>query len=360
MQISKTSLYDIHKANNAKIVDYAGWQMPVFYTGIKQENIGVRKSAGLFDVSHMGEILITGNDALDLCQFLTTNDLSKIKDNQVQYSLMCDNKGGVIDDLLIYRINTNKLLLCVNAVNTNKDFNWIIDNSGHFDVEIHNVSSSYSQLALQGPKSIEIIKKVLGNKTETIKRFHFQEIKWGELQLLVSRTGYTGEDGFEIYLPWNNAPQLWIEIQEEGGDDLLLCGLGSRDTLRLEMGYSLYGFEIDEDINPLEAGLDKYVKLNKKQFIGKKVLEEYVKTGFGRKQVAFEMIDKGFPRHGYEIYIKDEVAGFVTSGTFSPSLDKFIGLGIVNSSKMKNNEISVDIRNNKRVAQIVSLPFYMK
>ena len=359
--MKRTALYDIHKENNAKIVDFAGWQMPVVYAGIREEHLGVRKSAGLFDVSHMGEILVKGKEAQKFCQYLTTNDLNNVKNNQAQYTIICNEKGGVVDDVLVYKLDDDQFLFCVNASNTFKDFNWMLENSGQFDVEIQNVSSNYSQLALQGPKSIDILKKVLGNEIEIIKRFYFKEIRWGGTTVIASRTGYTGEEGFELYLPWGKGPDLWRDIQEEGRkSDLVLCGLGARDTLRLEMGYSLYGFEIDEDISPLEAGLDRYVKLEKEDFIGKEKLVESVKTGLKRNLAAFSMIDKGIPRNGYKIYMNDAIVGYVTSGTLSPSLGESIGLGIVNSGTTDNNEFFIDIRNNKRAAKLVSLPFYKK
>ena len=238
--MKKTALYDIHKKNKAKIVDFAGWQMPVVYTGIREEHLAVRKSAGLFDVSHMGEILVTGNDALAFCQYLTTNDLSRVKINQAQYTIICNEDGGVVDDVLIYKINDDEYLFCANASNADKDFNWMLENSGNFDVEVNNVSSSYSQLALQGPKSIDLLKKIVGSEVDLIKRFYFKEIEWSGFKIIAARTGYTGEEGFELYIPWDKGPRLWEGIQEEGKKfDLSLCGLGSRDTLRLEMGFSL-------------------------------------------------------------------------------------------------------------------------
>ena len=359
--MKKTALYDIHKENNAKIVDFAGWQMPVVYTGIREEHLAVRKSAGLFDVSHMGEILVKGKDALSFCQYLTTNDLNRVEINQAQYSILCNEAGGVVDDALIYKINDDEYLFCINASNTDKDFDWMLENSLNFNVGVHNVSSLYSQLALQGPKSIDLLRKMVGSEVELIRRFYFKDIKWNGFNLIVARTGYTGEEGFELYLPWDKGPELWGDIQEEGKRfGLLLCGLGSRDTLRLEMGFSLYGFEIDEDISPLEAGLDKFVKLEKGSFIGKEKLKDSVKTGLKRKLAAFEMIDKGLPRNGYEIYLKDTIVGYVTSGTLSPSLGKSIGLGIVKSGSIEYEEFLIDIRNNKRAAKIVSLPFYKK
>ena len=359
--MKKTALYDIHKENNAKIVDFAGWSMPVVYTGIREEHQAVRNSAGLFDVSHMGEIVVRGKDATGFCQYITTNDVEKLKTNQAQYTIVCNESGGTVDDVLIYKLAEDEYFFCVNASNSLKDFNWMLENSEGFDVEIKDESLSYSQLALQGPKSPDILKKILGSEIELIKKFYFKEISWNGVNVIVARTGYTGEEGFEIYTPWDIGSKVWNALQEEGKKyDLLLCGLGSRDTLRLEMGYSLYGFELDEDISPLEAGLDRYVKLEKDSFIGKEIMEEALEKGLPKKVTAFEMIDKGIPRNGYKIYLKDTIVGYVTSGTLSPSLGKSIGLGFVKGTAIENTELLIDIRGNKRAARIVSLPFYKK
>lgn len=359
--MKKTAIYSIHVAHSAKIVDFAGWQMPVVYSGIIQEHLAVRKHAGLFDVSHMGEILVRGNDALNFCQFLCTNDLSKIKDGQAQYSLMCNSEGGVIDDLLIYRISKSELLFCVNASNTDKDFNWMLENKGGFNVSVENVSSQYSQLALQGPGSAEIAGRIFGSRVRSLRTFHFEKIRQNGWEVLISRTGYTGEDGFEIYLPWDKGPEMWNRVLEEAGENgTLPCGLGARDTLRLEMGYSLYGCEIDESINPLEAGLQRYVRLDKERFIGQESLKKHMEEGLKKRLVAFEMADRAVPRKGYEIYSQDGVVGYVTSGTFSPSLKRSIGLGMIDPAEVKKDDFSVGIRGSKRSARVVSLPFYKK
>ena len=359
ISMKKTSLYEIHKQNNAKIVEFAGWLMPVLYKGIREEHLGVRESAGLFDVSHMGELLIRGNEAFRFCQYITTNDLGKIEPGQAQYTLICYESGGVVDDVIIYKIDEREYLLCVNAANTEKDFRWVGSNSGNFDVNVTNVSSDYSQLALQGPNSPDILKGVLGSEIETIKKFRFKNIEWSGLDLIAARTGYTGEEGFEIFLPWSKGPELWKGLMEEGEKHgLVLSGLGARDTLRLEMGYSLYGFEIDKDINPFEAGLERYVKLDKGDFIGKESLESYGQKGMKRELIAFEMVERGIPRNGYPILSAGGIVGYVTSGTLSPSLGKSLGLGLVNSRDLIDDEIQVEIRNNKRKAKIVSLPFY--
>ncbi len=354
----KTALYDIHKENNAKIVDFAGWQMPVVYSGIRDEHLSVRQGVGIFDVSHMGEIRIKGAQALGFCQYITTNNLKSVKDNQAQYTLLCDEGGCVVDDIIIYRIGNDEYFLCVNAANTKKDFEWINSLSKDYNIHVVDESLNYSQIAVQGPNSRELLKKILGSELDLIRKFYFIFLKWNGSLLTVARTGYTGEEGYEIFLPWDRGPQFWKKLFEEGVQfGITPCGLGARDTLRLEMGYSLYGFEIDKDINPLESGLDRYVKLEGDDFVGKKALAEYQKSGIKRKLISFEMVDKGIPRNGYPIFVNDDLAGYVTSGTLSPSLGKSIGLGLVKSDSLNSGEIQVKIRNNMRKAKIVSLPF---
>ena len=354
----KTALYDIHKENNSKIVDFAGWQMPVVYSGIRDEHIAVRNNVGIFDVSHMGEIRVRGQQAHEFCQYLTTNDLNVLKDKQAQYTILCEESGGVVDDIIIYRFADNNYFLCVNASNAKKDYDWIKSHSGKFNVSVTDESLDYSQIAVQGPKSRDLLVKVLGQEIDLIKKFYFNTVKWNTSSLIVARTGYTGEEGYEVFLPWDKGPNLWKKLFEEGLQyGVTPCGLGARDTLRLEMGYSLYGFEIDKDINPLESGLGRYVKLEGDDFIGKKALVEYQQSGKKRKLVSFEMIDKGIPRNGYPIYVNDCLVGYVTSGTLSPSLGKSIGLGLINSESLNSGEIQVEIRNNMRKARIVTLPF---
>ena len=354
----KTALYDIHKNNNSKIVDFAGWQMPVVYSGIRDEHMSVRNDVGVFDVSHMGELRIKGKQAHEFSQYLTTNNLNVLKENQAQYTILCEESGGVVDDIIIYKISGNEYFLCVNASNARKDFEWIVSHSKDYDVTVTDESLDFSQLAVQGPKSKDLLSKVLGPEIDLIKKFYFDFIKWNGSTLIVARTGYTGEEGFEIFMPWDKGPLLWEKLFEEGVQyGVAACGLGARDTLRLEMGYSLYGFEIDKDINPIEAGLDRYVKLDSDDFIGKKALLEYAESGKKRQLISFEMIDKGIPRNGYPIYDNNDLAGYVTSGTLSPSLGKSIGLGLVKSESFNSSEIQVEIRNNMRKAKIVSLPF---
>lgn len=356
-----TALYEIHKKNDAKIVEFAGWQMPVVYSGIRDEHVSVRSSAGLFDVSHMGEISIQGEEAKAYSQYITTNDVEILNEHQAQYTLLCNRDGGVVDDTIIYKFSDKIFLVCVNASNKKKDFEWVKSNSHNFDVKISDDSSKYSQIAIQGPNSPEILKKILGSEIELIRKFYFAEIRWGNSAVIVARTGYTGEDGYEIFLPWAKGPELWEALLEAGKPfDIKLCGLGARDTLRIEMGYSLYGNEIDEDINPFEAGLERYVKMDKGEFVGKSQLQKVLESGIKRELVGFEMLDKGIPRKNYDICKNDSLVGYVTSGTLSPSLGKSIGLGLVNSQTLVNNEIQIVIRGNKRAAKVVSIPFYKK
>jgi len=346
----------------AKTVEFAGWEMPVEYAGIREEHLAVRNRAGLFDISHMGEIEIRGRDAVSFCQWITTNDVSKLKEFQAQYTLFCNHRGGVVDDVIVYKFSDEYLFICVNAVNTEKDYEWVKSLRNGFNVEILNKSFEFSQLALQGPNSQDILNEVLGRGLSALKRFCFQLTSWNGIDIIVARTGYTGEDGFEVFLPWNSALHLWNEILEKGkphGTEP--CGLGARDTLRIEMGYPLYGHEIDEDTNPLEAGLGRFIKGEKGDFIGKGALFKAIEKGLKRKLMGLEMIERGIPRQGYGILKDDVMVGTVTSGTLSPSLEKPIGMGYLRTDiEFDNNEVEIEIRKNRRKAKIVSIPFIKK
>lgn len=359
--MNRTALYGVHRQMGAKMVEFAGWEMPVEYSGIREEHIAVRNRAGLFDISHMGEIEIRGRNAFPFCQRITTNDVSKLEGFQAQYTLFCNHRGGVVDDVIVYRFSDECLLICVNAVNTEKDYEWVKGLRNGFDVEILNRSPEFSQLALQGPNSQGILNEVLGSGFGMLKRFCFQLTSWNGVEITVSRTGYTGEDGFEIFLPWDSAPRLWNEILEKGKPyGIQPCGLGARDTLRIEMGYPLYGHEIDEDTNPLEAGLGRFIKIDKGDFIGKEALLKTMEEGPKRRLVGFEMIERGIPRQGYPILKGDVILGTVTSGTLSPSLEKPIGMGYLRTDIESSNEVEIEIRKNRRKAKIVSIPFIKK
>jgi len=358
--MKKTALNSIHKELGAKMVEFAGWEMPVQYEGVRQEHLAIRKSAGLFDVSHMGEIEVKGRDAIKFCQWVTTNDAKKVQNFQAQYTLLCNNEGGVVDDVIIYKFSDEHFLFCVNASNSDKDYAWIKKEENNFDVVVSDKSSQYSQIAIQGPDSRTILSEALGENLDSIKKFRFEMINWNGYDMIVARTGYTGEEGFEIFLPWDGAPLLWNKLMETRREfQIKPCGLAARDTLRIEMGYSLYGHEIDEDINPLEAGLERYIKLDGDDFIGKAALTKALDAGLKNKLVGFELLERGIPREGYSIFNNGTFLGNVTSGTLSPSLEKSIGLGYL-SIKANDDRIQIQIRDTFRDAKIVNTPFYSK
>jgi len=370
--MKRTSLFQIHKDLGAKMVEFAGWEMPVQYEGVRQEHLTVRSSCGLFDVSHMGEIEVRGPEALSFCQWITSNDTSKLKVNQAQYTLICNEKGGVVDDVILYKFSDENLLFCVNASNSSKVYEWVLAQTANFDVEVIDRSPDYSQVAIQGPGSEAVLSESIGVSLDELKRFYFLTCSWNGNDLIVARTGYTGENGYEIFLPWEAVPDLWSRLTEiGGGQGLKPAGLGARDTLRLEMGYSLYGHEIGEDTNPLEAGLGRYVKLDSEDFIGMQAIVESTAKGLLRELVAFTMVERGIPRQGYGIFKDGELLGRVTSGTFSPSLEIPLGMGYLNcegrrsstegrGDKLSSDRIQIEIRNTLREAQVASLPFYKK
>lgn len=365
--LKRTPIYPEYKKLGAKTIDFGGWDLPVQYSSIKHEHHVTRTIAGLFDVSHMGEIRVKGTQSLSLLQKLLTNDLAKLTPKRAQYNIMCYENGGTVDDLIVYMLEENDYLLVVNAANTEKDFEWIIQNNPYDqkEVEIINVSDQYVQLAIQGPKSEEILQLLTETDLSTIKFFHFRDdilFKNMDKTALVSRTGYTGEDGFEIYIHPEEGIKLWetiLSIGEEKGIEPI--GLGARDTLRFEAGLPLYGQELSEDISPIEVGLGFAVKLNKgEDFIGKNALKE-IKTNMKRQLVGIEMIDKGIPRHGYAVYKNDKEVGFVTSGTQSPSLGKNIGMAIVSTEVGDiGEELNVKVRKRMLKAKVVKLPFYSR
>lgn len=340
------------------MIDFGGWEMPVHYTSIIKEHKAVRNSAGLFDVSHMGELKVSGKDALSNLQNILTNNFSKLSIGQATYTLMCNPEGGIKDDFLVYRIENEEYLLIVNAANIQKDFNWIKDNL-EGDAKVENLSKNYGLLALQGPKSEEILEKITDVDLSEIKYFRSVDDKVKGIKTLISRTGYTGEKGFELYCNSEDAEKLWNEIMDTGDDyDLKPAGLGARNTLRLEKKLCLYGNDIDENTNPLEAGLSFAVDLQKDDFIGKEKIVEVKNKGIEKKLIGFKLIGRGIPRHGYDINIDEKKIGRVTSGSFSPSLDENIGLGYVDVEEAEiGNEIEIMIRNRKVEAEIVKTPF---
>ena len=364
MSLRQTPLYDMHLKNNGKMIDFGGWDLPVQFEGmgiIKEHNM-VRESAGLFDVSHMGEVFITGEKAEDFLQSLVTNDIKVMKDLQILYSPMCYPDGGVVDDLLIYRYNNQKYLLVINAGNTDKDFAWIKQNLID-GVSAVNVSSEYAQLAIQGPRAQEILQKISDTDLDSIKFFWFNpSVKVSGIDCIISRTGYTGEDGFEVYVKSDDAAFLWEEILQAGVDLVAPIGLGARDTLRFEAKLPLYGQEIDQYIAPLEAGLGFFVKLNKDEdFIGKSALIKQKETGLNRKLVEFEMLDKGIPRSHYDVQKEGKVIGHVTTGMHSPTFKKPLGLALISIEYSEpGTEIDIIIRDKPIKAVVGTGLFYKK
>lgn len=361
--LKRTPLFAVYERYGAKTIDFGGWELPVQFSSIKEEHEAVRTRAGLFDVSHMGEFVVKGDDSLAFLQKMMTNDVSKLTDGRVQYSLMCYEDGGTVDDLLIYKKADGYYLLVVNAANIEKDFEWL---HGHLfgDVELVNISQEIAQLALQGPLAEQVLQKLTNTDLSAIKFFSFQDdININGVKALVSRTGYTGEDGFEIYCRREDAVALWESILEAGKEEgVLPCGLGARDTLRFEAILPLYGQELSKDITPIEAGLGFAVKTNKDaDFIGKDVLKKQKEEGTARKLVGIEMIDKGIPRHGYKVFANGEEIGFVTTGTQSPTLKKNIGLALIKTEFTEmDTEVEVEIRGKRLKAKVIATPFYKR
>ena len=361
-ELKRTCLFDVHEKLNAKMFEFAGWEMPLEYTSAVKEHEHVRKSAGLFDVSHMGEVEVRGDEAQQFIQYLITNDVSNLKADEILYSPMCYENGTTVDDLLVYKRGQNDYLLIINAGNIDKDYEWIVENSKKFNVETKNISDKVAQLALQGPLAEEILSKLTNQDLSQIEFYKFkQNVDVCGEPCIVSRTGYTGEDGFEIYCDKNVAQKIWNAILEEGKERVVPAGLGARDTLRSEVNLPLYGHEISEEIPPLEAGLSIFVKLDKDDFIGKDSLKALKESGNARKLVAFELTGKGMVRGGYDVEIDGEVVGFVTTGLKSPTLDKFIGMAIIDSDKARvGQEIGIRVRKKLVPAVIVKRPFYKK
>jgi aminomethyltransferase len=355
-----TKFNAIHKQLGAKLVDFAGYEMPVLYSSIISEHKAVRETVGVFDVSHMGEVFVRGENALDYVQFLTINDVSKLTDGKVQYSAMCYPDGGIIDDLLVYKISDTEFMLVVNASNLEKDFAWMQENN-KFDVELDNRSDEYSLLAIQGPDSTKVLNKLTGQDVD-LDYYTFMKTEILETEVLLSRTGYTGELGYELYFTASEekAKQIWEKIFEAGEEcNIQPVGLGARDSLRLEMGFCLYGNDIDKTTNPLEAGLGWITKLNiENDFIGKDTLKKIKENGIQRKLCALIAEEKAFPRHGYEIVSNNKIIGVITSGTISPMLDKPIALGYVDKNYAVVGEtVHIRIRKKDVAVRIVKLPF---
>jgi len=360
--MKKTKFYNIHEKLGAKLVDFAGYLMPVQYSSIINEHKVVRNSVGVFDVSHMGEVTIKGEKALGFLQHITINDVSKLSDGRVQYSAMCFEDGGIVDDLLVYRINQNEYFLVINASNIQKDIDWMHKNNS-FGVEIINESDEYSLLAVQGPNSKKVLQEIC-DKEFDLEYYNFFQTKCAGIDMLVSRTGYTGELGYELYFKSDekDAETFWNTLFDKGKKyQIEPAGLGARDSLRLEMGFCLYGNDIDETTNPIEAGLGWITKVNKGDFIGRDAIVKIKTEGVKRKLAAMISVEKVLPRHGYEISQNGDVVGNITSGTLSPILGHPIALGYVDEEYIDSEaQLNVKIRDKEIPLTIVKLPFIKK
>jgi len=357
--LKKTPLNQVEHDLGGKMIDFGGWELPVQFTGILDEHAAVRTKAGLFDVSHMGEITVKGPDALSLLQRATCNDVSKLQDGRAHYNGLLYPTAGFVDDILIYRMGADDYFVVVNASNSDKDFEWLADCAKGSDVEVTNRSADYAQLALQGPDAQRILQPLTDTDLASIKYYRFARGKVDGVDAIISRTGYTGEDGFELYVAPSESPRLFRKLLE--GGQAVPCGLGARDTLRLEAKMALYGNDIDETTTPLEADLGWIVKVEKGDFYGRDVLQREEAEGPKRKLVGFEMVDRGIGRHGYPIVDGSEEIGVVTSGTHSPTLKKAIGLAYLPLGKsVPGSEFMVLIRGKETRARVVPTPFYKR
>jgi len=360
--MKKTPLNQIHRQLGARMVDFGGWDMPVQYSGVIAEHMAVRTTAGLFDVSHMGEIEVSGVQAFDFLQYATTNDVSGLADGQVQYTALCYETGGVVDDLTLYRFAADRYLLCVNASNSDKDFAWLqdlLEKSDFSDLNLINRSAEYAQLALQGPVAANILAKLTSTDLSAIKFYRFAEGEVAGIKTIISRTGYTGEDGFELYCADADGVKLWQELMSVGQSlGLEPIGLGARDTLRLEKAYALYGHEITAEIMPIEARLAWITKLKKGNFVGRDAMLKAKEAGLSRKLIALTLTTSGVPREGYPVICNGREVGYVTSGTMSPSLKKGIALALVETASADSDQpLEIGIRKHHILAERTALPF---
>lgn len=361
MTLKKTPLNEVHRRAGGRMVAFAGWEMPVQYEGVVAEHLAVRNTVGVFDVSHMGELEVTGADALSMIQKVTCNDASRLSDFQAQYTAFLYPQGTFVDDVVLYRFHARHFLLCVNAANREKDLRWLQDQL-EGQVTVEDRSDDYVQLAIQGPRSGKVLQKLTDFDLNTLRFYRFQRGKVNGCPALVSRTGYTGEDGFEIYFSPDHAEEMWERLFQEGnGEGIKAAGLAARNTLRLEMCYPLYGNDIDETTTPLEAGLGWIVKPEKGDFIGRAALAKQKLEGATRKLCGFEMVDRGIARDHQPVFFGGKQCGKVTSGSYSPSLQKSIGLAYLPlEAAAVGTEIEVEIHSVRRRARLVATPFYKR
>lgn len=361
-QLQRTALNDAHRRLGAKMIDFGGWDMPVTYAGTIDEHLAVRTAAGLFDVSHMGELEVRGPQALAVVQHITTNDASKLQIGQAQYAGLTTPQGTFVDDLLVHKLSDEHYFLCVNASNTEKDFQWILANTKGFDAEVKNTSGQYTQIAIQGPRALEILQPFANVDLSAIKYYWFANGEVDGVPGIIARTGYTGEDGFELYIDPNASEQVWNKLLEAGKPlGLHPCGLAARNTLRLEAKMALYGNDIDDTTTVYEADLGWVVKLNKGDFIGRDALAQQKEQGLTRKLVGFEMVERGIGRDHYPIFIDGQQVGQVSSGSPAPFLKKNIGLAYLPLSHTAiGSQFQIDVRGKLVAAQVVPTPFYKR
>jgi len=362
--LKKTPLFETHQKYGGRIVDFGGWALPVQFSGIKEEHLAVRNAAGLFDVSHMGEFFVRGKDALALVQRITCNDISKGSPGRVIYSPMCNERGGVVDDLMACCLEGGGYMLVVNASNIDKDYDWVTSHAAGLDVKVENASPGTGEVAVQGPRSEEILQRLTDANLGEMKYYRFKEnVKVAGFRTTVARTGYTGEDGFEVYCDAPDTQALWDAIMEAGADDgIVPCGLGARDTLRFEASMPLYGHELDDERTPIEAGFERFVSFTKGDYIGREALLKQKTEGPRIKLIGFEMIDRGgVPRAGYPITSGCAVVGKVTSGNYSPTFEKNLGMGYVPAQMaVVGAELGLDVRGRTMKVKIVQMPFYKR
>lgn len=368
--LKRTALFEEHQKLGGRLIDFGGWELPVQYSGVMDEHLACRSGAGLFDVSHMGEVTVEGPGAEAFLNHLITNNVSKMAVGQAQYTVMCRENGGIVDDLIIYRRTLDTYLVVVNASNTEKDFSWMQEVAAKFrpgkpEFKLSNESAHYSQIAIQGRTAEKILQTLTQVPLSSIRYYTFAEgALCGDIPAIIARTGYTGEDGFEVYVAWEKGPAVWQALLEAGKPHgLKPCGLGARDTLRLEMKYPLYGHELSDETHPLEAGLGWVTKLDKSDFVGKAALVAAKEKGLTRSLIGFKMLERGIPRQGYSVYSGDgaQALGTVTSGTQSPSLSQAVGVAYVPPSHSAvGTRITIDIRGAKIPAEVVPTPFYKR
>ena len=368
--LKRTALFEEHQRLGGRLIDFGGWELPVQYTGVMDEHLACRNAIGLFDVSHMGEVHVEGEGSENYLNYLVSNNVMKIADGQAQYTAMCNEQGGIVDDLIIYRKMRTRYLVVVNASNTDKDFSWmrkiLESNRARFPkVQISNQSTQYTQIAIQGREAVTVLQTLTHTPLASIKTYWFAEgTVLNSIPAVLARTGYTGEDGFEIYVPWDNGPAVWRALLEAGAKyGIKACGLGARDTLRLEMKYPLYGNELGDETSPLETGLGWVTKLDKGDFVGRASIVAGKEKGLKKALVGLRLLERGIPRHGYMVHTADGSApiGIVTSGTQSPSNQVAIGVASIDPAHAAiGTQITVEIRGVKIPAEIVSTPFYKR